>query len=394
MPGRTPGVQDDSRLQAERLARLVEDFRAILRSESGEDLPQDPREQLDRAITAVFASWDGPRARTYRALEHIPDDLGTAVNVMAMVYGNTGPRSGSGVCFTRNPASGAPGAYGDYLCTAQGEDVVSGSRTTAPLAAMADLEPSAHARLLQHLSTLERHYADLCDVEFTVEESQLWILQTRVGKRSPAAAFRIATDLADEGLISLDDALLRVDGHQLESLLHPHFEKSTASRSVATGLPASPGASVGEAVFDSGAAVSRAANGRPVVLIRTETSPEDVDGIIAAAAVVTARGGLTSHAAVVARGLGRTCVTSVQGLVVDEAGHQALTTRGSASARVTSSPLTAPAERSSAEPCRSPTVRCMPHCPVRVRHSRVCANRSPEPCSGSWSTPTRDAPCV
>ena len=325
---RSAGVTEDSSLPAVALRRLVDEFRSVLRDETGEDLPQDPRQQLDRAVTAVFSSWDSPRARVYRAHERISDDLGTAVNVVAMVFGNTGPHSGSGVCFTRNPASGAPGAYGDYLQNAQGEDVVNGSRTTLPLAALASLEPSAHEELLRHLGTLERHYRDLCDVEFTVEDSRLWILQTRVGKRSPAAAFRVAADLADEGLISLDEALLRVDGHQLESLLHPRFEATEDESLLATGLAASPGASVGEVVFDPAAAVASAAAGRPCVLVRTETSPDDLDGIIAAAAVVTARGGLTSHAAVVARGLGRTCVTSVEGLEVDEAGRRATTGDG------------------------------------------------------------------
>jgi pyruvate, orthophosphate dikinase len=322
------GANDDAGLDAATLADLVGEFRSVLVSHAGEDLPQDPREQLDRAVNAVFASWDSPRARVYRAHERIPDDLGTAVNVVAMVYGNTGPRSGSGVCFTRNPATGKPGAYGDYLANAQGEDVVNGSRTTLPLSALAGMEPAAHGELLEHLQTLERHYRDLCDVEFTIEDSRLWVLQTRVGKRSPAAAFRIAADLADEGLISLDEALARADGHQLESLLHPRFDAAAGHEPLASGLPASPGASVGEAVFDPATAVVRAAEGRPCVLVRTETSPDDVDGIIAAVAVVTARGGLTSHAAVVARGLGRTCVTSVPGLEVDESQRVAVLADG------------------------------------------------------------------
>ncbi len=323
------GATDDAGLDADALARLVLAFRSVLREETGEDLPQDARTQLDRALEAVFSSWNGERARVYRAHEHIADDLGTAVNVVEMVYGNTGSASGSGVCFTRDPATGQPGSYGDYLQNAQGEDVVNGSRSPMPLVHMAELEPRAHAELLQHLATLERHYRDLCDVEFTVEDGRLWILQTRVGKRSAAAAFRIACGLHDEGVITLDEALLRVTGAQLETLLHPGFEASQEITPLATGLPASPGASVGEVVFTPADAVAVAAKGRPVVLVRTETSPDDLDGMIAADAVVTAKGGLTSHAAVVARGLGRTCVTSVEGLVIDGSSHHARVADGS-----------------------------------------------------------------
>ncbi len=324
----TAGVADDSLLDVATLQGLVRDYRAVLRRQTGSDLPQDARAQLDAAIEAVFSSWNGARAQVYRHHEHIADDLGTAVNVVEMVYGNTGSRSGSGVCFTRDPATGAPGSYGDYLQNAQGEDVVNGSRTTIPLARLADLEPAVHAQLLGHLATLEAHYRDLCDVEFTVEDGRLWLLQTRVGKRSPAAAFRIACSLVDDGTISLDEALVRVEGSQLESLLHPRFSAQTGVEALATGLPASPGATVGVAVFDAGTAVARHAEGEDVVLVRTETSPDDLDGMIAAVAVVTARGGLTSHAAVVARGLGRACVTSVEGLVVDSAARQAHTASG------------------------------------------------------------------
>jgi pyruvate,orthophosphate dikinase len=318
-----------SELSAAALKDVVTEFRLILKDHTGEDLPQDPREQLDRSVTAVFASWNSPRARVYRAHEGIPETLGTAVNVVEMVYGNTGPRSGSGVCFTRDPATGDGVPYGDYLQNAQGEDVVNGSRATVPLAQLERHEPTAYGDLLGHLGRLERHYRDLCDVEFTIEDGRLWILQTRVGKRSPAAAFIIARDLAEEGTITLDEALLRVDGHQLESLLHTQFVESEQAHLLATGLPASPGASVGEAVFDPATAVALAAEGRSVVLLRTETSAEDLDGILAAAAVVTARGGLASHAAVVARGFGRTCVTGVDGLVVDEAARAAWTADGS-----------------------------------------------------------------
>ncbi|GAB3055529.1 pyruvate, phosphate dikinase [Intrasporangium mesophilum] len=322
------GVSDPSSLSADALRDLVTDLRCVLKDHAGEDLPQDPWEQLDRSIEAVFASWNSARAQVYRAHEGISESLGTAVNVMQMVYGNTGPRSGSGVCFTRDPATGAPVPYGDYLQNAQGEDVVNGSRATVPLAALADLEPAAYTQLLGHLDTLERHYRDLCDVEFTVEDSRLWVLQTRVGKRSPSAAFVMAADMVDQGLITLDEALLRVDGHQLESLLHPRFDVPADVQPLVTGLPASPGASVGEVVFDPATAVSRSAAGQPVVLMRPETSAEDVDGILAAVAVVTARGGLASHAAVVARGFGRTCVTGVSQLAVDEHARRAVTSWG------------------------------------------------------------------
>ncbi len=317
------GVGDDTRLGTDSLRALVADYRAILRRETGEDLPQDPRVQLDRAVRAVFASWNGTRARLYRRHEGIPDELGTAVNVVEMVYGNTGAHSGSGVCFTRDPATGAPGIYGDYLRNAQGEDVVAGGRVTVPVSELARLEPRAHDELVGHLATLERHYRDLCDVEFTVEDGRLWILQTRVGKRSPAAAFTIAAALVAEGVIDLDEALLRVTPEQLDALLHGGFADESGHDVIATGLAASPGAAVGEVVFDPATAVRRAREGAAVVLVREETSPDDFDGMLAAVAVVTARGGLTSHAAVVARGLGRTCVTGVESLEVDPARHEA-----------------------------------------------------------------------
>jgi pyruvate,orthophosphate dikinase len=318
---RENGARDDSQLDAATLRRLTAEFRQLLVQHTGEDLPQDPREQLDRAVNAVFDSWNGDRARTYRRHAGIPDDLGTAVSVIEMVYGNTGPRSGSGVCFTRDPATGTPGLYGDYLANAQGEDVVNGSRATSPLAVLEELMPHEYAALRRHADTLERRFRDMCDIEFTVEDGRLWVLQVRVGKRSPAAAFRIADDLVDEGLIDLDEALRRVDGAQLQSLLHPQFATTAGVDVLGRGLAASPGAAVGEVVFDAPTAVAWAAAGREVVLVRPETSAEDVGGMIAAAAVVTARGGLTSHAAVVARGLGRTCVSGVTGLEVHVEGR-------------------------------------------------------------------------
>ena len=314
---RDAGVRSDTELDAASLQKLTIDFRRTLVSQTGEDLPQNAHEQLRRTIDAVFTSWNGPRAQTYRRHEGIGDDAGTAVNIVEMVYGNTGPDSGSGVCFTRDPATGEPGVYGDYLPNAQGEDVVNGSRTPLPLQELSDRAPAIYEQLMGHLRTLERHYTDLCDVEFTVEDSTLWILQTRVGKRSPAAAFTVASALVSEGLIDLDEALRRVDGYQLESLLHPEFMSAADEPILASGLPASPGAAVGEVVFDAQTAVSQAAEGRSVVLMRTETSADDVGGMLAAVAIVTARGGRTSHAAVVARGIGRTCVAGVDGLVID-----------------------------------------------------------------------------
>ncbi|MGO4340940.1 pyruvate, phosphate dikinase [Pedococcus sp. 2YAF34] len=325
------GVATDQELSAGVLEEVTGDFRRLLRDNAGEDLPQDPRDQLHRAVLAVFASWTGDRARRYRAHEGIAEDLGTAVNIVQMVFGNRGRRSGSGVCFTRNPATGDPEPYGDYLVDAQGEDVVNGSRRTMDLGELGVREPAVHRELLGHLATLEGHYRDLCDVEFTVEEGRLWILQTRVGKRSPAAAFRIACDLVDEGVIDLDEALCRVEGHQLASLLHPGFVTGAGEgpaagegeQPVARGLAASPGAATGRAVFDAATAMEWAGRGERVVLVRPETSPDDLGGLLASAAVVTARGGLTSHAAVVARGLGRTCVTGVEGLEVDESARRA-----------------------------------------------------------------------
>ena len=314
---RRAGVDDDAALGAPALRLLVAEFRSILIDSSGQDLPQDPREQLDEAIRAVFASWNSPRARVYRQREGIAEDLGTAVNIVAMVFGNAGASSGAGVCFTRDPATGAPGAFGEYLPNAQGEDVVAGVRDTLPLASLRDLDPASHADLLGHLATLEAHYGDLCDVEFTIEEGRLWVLQTRIGKRTPAAAFRIACQLVDEGRISLDEALVRVAGGQLETLLHPTFAADRIAPVLAAGLPASPGAAVGQVALDSPTAVAWAAAGRPVVLVRPETSPDDLAGMVASVAVVTARGGVTSHAAVVARGMGRTCVAGATDLHID-----------------------------------------------------------------------------
>ncbi|MFI1440421.1 pyruvate, phosphate dikinase [Streptomyces fructofermentans] len=328
------GAVDDLHLEAHDLARLVETYKQLIRDETGEEFPQSPTEQLRRAILAVFRSWNGERARLYRRREHIPDDLGTAVTVQRMVYGNLGPTAtsrggGSGVAFTRDPATGRPGLYGDYLPDAQGEDVVAGIRNTVPLADLERLDPASYAQLLHHMRTLETHYQDLCDIEFTIERGRLWMLQTRVGKRTAEAAFAIAAQLTDEGIITPDEALARVDGGGLARLMFPAFDTSAAGAALAHGLPASPGAAVGAAVFDPAEAVRRAAAGDRVVLVRQETTPDDLPGMIAAQAVLTSRGGRTSHAAVVARGMGKVCVCGAEELTVDTAARR-LTTRGGA----------------------------------------------------------------
>jgi pyruvate, orthophosphate dikinase len=318
----------DRDLDAGELARLTEEFKTIIRKETGEDFPQDPAEQLSRAIRAVFDSWNTERAHVYRHREHIPEDLGTAVNVQAMVFGNLGDDSGTGVAFTRDPATGERGMYGDYLPDAQGEDVVAGVRDALPLSELKTLDPRAYVQLGDHLRTLEQHYRDLCDVEFTVERGKLWILQTRVGKRTAEAAFRIARDLREEGTISADEALVRVGGAELTRLMFPRFDVQTSDRPLAHGVPASPGAAVGAAVFDSAEAVRRAAAGEQVVLVRRETTPDDLPGMIAAQAVLTSRGGKTSHAAVVARGMGKVCVCGAETLGVDPAARCFTTASG------------------------------------------------------------------
>ena len=311
------GVTSDTDLTAKDLEELVEQFKTIVREQSGREFPQHPREQLDLAITAVFNSWNTDRARLYRRRERIPNDLGTAVNVVSMVFGNLGPDSGTGVCFTRDPSTGMTGDYGDYLPNAQGEDVVAGIRNTLSLADFEKLDPVSFAELRQAMRRLETHYRDLCDIEFTVERGKLWMLQTRVGKRTAAAAFRIATQLVDEHLITLDEALERVTGQQLSKLMFPQFDADADRVLLSTGMSASPGAAVGHAVFDSVTAQEWAAQGKDVILVRRETNPDDLGGMIAAVGVLTSRGGKTSHAAVVARGMGTTCVVGAEKLDVD-----------------------------------------------------------------------------
>ncbi|MGW6296086.1 pyruvate, phosphate dikinase [Streptomyces sp. NPDC055058] len=310
-------VTVDTELEAADLKKLVTRFKKIVKTECGRDFPQDPREQMDLAIKAVFESWNGDRAKLYRRQERIPHDLGTAVNVCSMVFGNLGPDSGTGVAFTRDPASGHQGVYGDYLQNAQGEDVVAGIRNTVPLAELESIDKKSYDQLMQIMETLENHYKDLCDIEFTIERGQLWMLQTRVGKRTAGAAFRIATQLVDQGLIDEAEALCRVNGAQLAQLMFPRFDEDAKVAQVGRGIAASPGAAVGKAVFDSYTAVKWSRSGEKVILIRRETNPDDLDGMIAAEGILTSRGGKTSHAAVVARGMGKTCVCGAEELEVD-----------------------------------------------------------------------------
>ena len=311
------GITDDVDLTAEDLDELIDSYKKIVQEQTGRPFPQHPREQLDLAMKAVFDSWNTERARLYRRRERIPHDLGTAVNVCTMVFGNLGGDSGTGVCFTRDPASGRQGHYGDYLPNAQGEDVVAGIRNTLTLDDMAERDPASARQLFGVMRRLETHYRDLCDIEFTVERGKLWMLQTRVGKRTAGAAFRIAAQLVDEQLITLDEALTRVTGEQLARLMFPQFDPAAEKKLLAKGLAASPGAAVGAAVFDSAVAVKRHAAGESVVLVRRETNPDDLEGMIAANGVLTSRGGKTSHAAVVARGMGRTCVCGAEAIDVD-----------------------------------------------------------------------------
>ncbi|MFG3196213.1 pyruvate, phosphate dikinase [Streptomyces sp. NPDC048208] len=311
------GVQVDTELDAADLKKLVAAFKKTVKAEAGRDFPQEPREQMDLAIHAVFDSWNTDRAKLYRRQERIPHDLGTAVNVCSMVFGNLGPDSGTGVAFTRDPASGHQGVYGDYLQNAQGEDVVAGIRNTVPLAELENIDKASYDQLMQIMETLENHYKDLCDIEFTIERGKLWMLQTRVGKRTAGAAFRIATQLVDQGLIDETEALQRVNGAQLAQLMFPRFDEDARAEQVGRGIAASPGAAVGKAVFDSYTAVKWSRSGEKVILVRRETNPDDLDGMIAAEGILTSRGGKTSHAAVVARGMGKTCVCGAEELEVD-----------------------------------------------------------------------------
>ena len=313
------GVKGDTELTAEDLKGLVDTFKGIVKEQTGNDFPQDPRTQMDMGIEAVFRSWNTERARIYRRRERIPHDLGTAVNICTMVFGNMGENSGTGVCFTRDPSSGHSGVYGDYLENAQGEDVVAGIRNTLPLSALKEINKPVYDELRAIMRKLETHYRDMCDIEFTVERGKLWMLQTRVGKRTAAAAFRIATQLLGEKLITRDEALGRVTGDQLTQLMFPQFDAKAEKELIARGMAASPGAAVGKIAFNNAQAVEAAEKGVKTVLVRRETNPDDLPGMVAAEGVLTARGGKTSHAAVVARGMGKTCVCGAESLVIDEA---------------------------------------------------------------------------
>ena len=313
------GVKGDTDLTAEDLKGLVDTFKGIVKEQTGEDFPQDPRTQMDMGIEAVFRSWNTERARIYRRRERIPHDLGTAVNICTMVFGNMGENSGTGVCFTRDPSSGHSGVYGDYLENAQGEDVVAGIRNTLPLSALKEINKPVYDELRGIMRKLETHYRDMCDIEFTVERGKLWMLQTRVGKRTAAAAFRIATQLLGEKLITRDEALGRVTGDHLTQLMFPQFDATAEKELIARGMAASPGAAVGKIAFDNAQAVEAAEKGIKTVLVRRETNPDDLPGMVAAEGVLTARGGKTSHAAVVARGMGKTCVCGAESLVIDAA---------------------------------------------------------------------------
>jgi pyruvate,orthophosphate dikinase len=312
------GVKTDVELGADDWKQVVAAYKQVIEDETGSGFPQDPREQLDLAIEAVFRSWNTERARLYRRRERIPDDLGTAVSVVSMVFGNLGDTSGTGVCFTRDPSSGHSGVYGDYLSNAQGEDVVAGIRNTLQLAELEQLDPKSYRELRRIMRRLETHYRDLCDIEFTIEQGKLWMLQTRIGKRTAAAAFRIATQLEDEGLITTDEALQRVTGDQLSRLLFPQFDPGADKDLLAKGLGASPGAAVGGIVFDNAQAAEQKAAGVDVILVRRETSPEDLPGMVDSVGVLTTRGGKTSHAAVVARGMGMCAVVGAEAITVTE----------------------------------------------------------------------------
>jgi pyruvate,orthophosphate dikinase len=311
------GVSHDVDLVVDDLRDLVSTFMSIYEQEIGRPFPQEPRDQLQRAYRAVFDSWNAPRAQVYRRANDIPDDLGTAVNVVQMVFGNRGDTSGTGVCFTRNPSTGERKLYGEFLLNAQGEDVVAGIRTPESIERMQELMPAAFEELVETLDRLEAHYRDLQDIEFTVEEGTLYLLQTRTGKRTATAALRVAAEMVDEGLISREEAVARIDPGQLDQLLHPMIDPDAKVDVAAQGLNASPGAASGEIVLDADTAEDRGKAGEEVILVRWETTPDDIHGLIHARGVLTAHGGMTSHAAVVARGMGKPCVAGCEDMAID-----------------------------------------------------------------------------
>jgi pyruvate,orthophosphate dikinase len=316
---RDRGAQQDVDLTADDLAQLIETFKDIYRQETGSGFPQDAREQLRRAVLAVFHSWENPRAQVYRRTYAIPDDIGTAVNVVQMVFGNKGDRSATGVCFTRDPSTGEQGVYGEYLVNAQGEDVVAGIRTPQPVEEMRERLPEAYDQLLDTMARLEQHYRDMQDIEFTIEDGRLYLLQTRAAKRTAAAALKAAVEMTAEGLINRDEAIARIDPVQLDQLLHPRIDPDATVEVAAVGLNASPGAASGRIVLDANTAEDRGKAGEAVILVRWETTPDDFHGMLNAVGVLTAHGGLTSHAAVVARGMGKPCVSGCEGLSIDMA---------------------------------------------------------------------------
>ena len=318
------GVKLDTELDADDLKDLVVRFKQFYKDEKGEEFPQEPKEQLMEAVKAVFRSWDNPRANVYRRMNEIPYDWGTAVNVQAMVFGNSGDNSGTGVAFTRNPATGEKALFGEYLINAQGEDVVAGVRTPSPISKLQEEMPHVYEQFADIANRLERHYKDMQDMEFTIEDGKLYMLQTRNGKRTAAAALKVAVDLVDEGMIDEKEAVLRVEPKQLDSLLHPQFDPDALKKAevIGKGLAASPGAACGKVVFTAEDAKEWHARGEKVVLVRLETSPEDIEGMQVAQGILTVRGGMTSHAAVVARGMGTCCVSGCGDIVVDYAGKK------------------------------------------------------------------------
>lgn len=319
---REKGVQLDIELDADDWKDLVVKFKKLIKDETGQDFPEEPKQQLWMAIKAVFESWNNERAIIYRRIHDIPDDLGTAVNVQAMVFGNMGENSGTGVAFTRNPATGEKKVYGEFLINAQGEDVVAGIRTPQPIDELAEIMPEVYKQLMEVCEKLEKHYKDMQDIEFTVQEGKLYLLQTRTGKRTGLAAVKIAVDMVREGLIDEEEALLRVDPMALDQLLHPMIDPNAEVEVITKGLPASPGAAVGRVVFSAKDAEEWASNGEKVILVRPETSPEDIGGMHAAQGILTSRGGMTSHAAVVARGMGKPCVVGAGEILVDEGSRE------------------------------------------------------------------------
>ncbi len=312
------GVKLDTELSAEDLKQLVSEFKKLIKEKTGKDFPEQPWEQLKMAVNAVFASWNNKRAITYREIPKIPHDLGTAVNVQTMVFGNMGENSGTGVGFTRNPSTGEKQFYGEFLINAQGEDVVAGIRTPEPLAALEKKMPEIYNQLCEIFQKLENHYRDMQDVEFTIEEGKLYLLQTRTGKRTALAAVNIAVDMVNEGLISEQEAIMRVKPDQIDQLLHPMIDPNEKVQVIAKGLPASPGAAVGKVVFSADEAIELAEKGEKVILVRAETSPEDIGGMAKAQGILTARGGMTSHAAVVGRGMGKCCVVGCNDISINE----------------------------------------------------------------------------